>query len=92
MAISATPHEHGTLLLFANLFTYNDIYIFSTKLHLFHITTKEIHLFLLTSTKYTTKLLIYIIFYRTKHLPQAIFCHKLRFNVYTYIYEYHFQI
>ena len=43
-------------------------------------------LFLLTNTKYTTKLLIYIIFYRTKHLPQAIFCHKLRFNVYTYIY------
>lgn len=27
MAISATPHEHGTLLLFTNLFTYNDIYI-----------------------------------------------------------------
>lgn len=35
MAISATPHEHGTLLLFTNLFTYNDIYIFSTKLHTF---------------------------------------------------------
>ncbi len=45
MAISATPHEHGTLLLFTNLFTYNDIYIFSTKLHLFHITSKEIHFF-----------------------------------------------
>ena len=47
MAISATPHEHGTLLLFTNLFTYNDIYIFRTKLHLFHITTKEIHFFCL---------------------------------------------
>ena len=92
MAISATPHEHGTLLLFTNLFTYNDIYIFRTKLHLFHITTKEIHFFFAYKHQIHDEIIDLYYFYRTKHLPQAIFCHKLRFNVYTYIYEYHFQI
>lgn len=37
MAISATPHEHGTLLLFTNLFTYNDIYIYSAQNYTFSI-------------------------------------------------------